>query len=191
GVERTLIIDLKSSSRELVQGLQAILAPHASVLSSLPKAGGPFQPRQITVCLTGSGDAHRAYAALIPADGEYLAFGDLGYGESNWSKDVSDYVPSAEPGFTRFLTFEFHNFLDAPKAQGIEHVSLERLRDTVRLANERGYRMRIYTINPPRRGAGYDTRFWDLCVEAGVHMIATDAYEPARDYWQKHAAAAK
>lgn len=182
----TLIIDLKSSSPELVRGLQAILEPHAKLLSTMPKSGGAFAPGKITVCLTGTGDAHREYAAIIPGDGKYLAFSDVGFGETNWREQVADYVPSEPPGFTRFLTFEFHNFMDAPRASGVEHFSLDRLRETVRLANERGYRMRIYTINPARQGDEYDTRFWDLCVQAGMHMIATDAYEPARDYWQKH-----
>lgn len=182
----TLIIDLKSSSPELVRGLQGILEPHARLLSTLPKSGGSFAPGKITVCLTGSGDAHREYAAIIPDDGKYLAFGDLGFGATSWREQVADYVPNEPPGFTRFLTFEFHNFMDAPRASGVEHFSLDRLRATVRLANERGYRMRVYTINPVRQGEEYDTRFWDLCVQAGMHMIATDAYEPARDYWQKH-----
>jgi hypothetical protein len=182
----TLIIDLKSSSPELVRGLQTILEPHANLLSSLPKTGGSFAPGKITVCLTGSGDAHREYAGIIPADGKYLAFADVGFGETNWREQVADYVPSEPPGFTRFLTFEYHNFMDAPRASGAEHFSLKRLQETVRLANERGYRIRVYTINPTRKGEGYDTRFWDLCVQADMHMIATDAYEQARDYWSKH-----
>ena len=186
----TLIIDLKSSSAELVRGLQAVLEPHAKLLSTLPKAGGPFVPGKITVCLTGSGDAHREYAAIIPSDGNYLAFGDVGYGETSWREDVSGYVPSEAPGFVRFLTFEFHNFMDAPRASGAERFSLDRLRETVRLANERGYRIRVYTINPARRNDQYDFRFWDRCVQAGMHMIATDAYEQAHEYWGKHVEAA-
>jgi len=182
----TLIIDMKSSSPELVRGLHAILEPHAKLLSTMPKAGGPFAPGKITVCLTGSGEAHREYAAIVPSDGNYLAFGDLGFGATDWREQVADYVPKEAPGFTRFLTFEFHNFMDAPRATGAEHFSLDRLRETVRLANERGYRIRVYTINPARRGDDYDTAFWDKCVQSGMHMVATDAYEPARDYWTKH-----
>jgi hypothetical protein len=179
----TLIIDFKSASPELVGALQAVLEPHANLLSSMPKSGGDFRPGKITVCLTGSGEAHRMYADLIPGDGRYLAFSDVGFGGGNWEENVADYIPRESPGFTRFLTFEFHNFLDAPRTNGLDHVSLSRLRETVKLANEKGYRIRIYTINPPSRGDGYDTRFWDACAEAGVHMISTDAYEQARDYW--------
>lgn len=185
----TLIIDLKTSSPELVRGLQAILEPQASLLSQLPKAGEEFVPGKITVCLTGSGDAHQEYERLIPKDGRYLAFADLGFGETSWREQVADYVPAQAPNFTRFLTFEFHNFMDAPRTNGVEHVSLERLQDVVRAADALGYKIRIYTINPPRRGEGYDTRFWDLCTQAGVHMIATDAYEPAREYWNQRSGA--
>lgn len=184
----TLIIDCKSSSPELVRGLQAVLEPHAALLSSLPRQGGSFQEGKITVCLTGSGAAHREYDAIIPPDGRFLAFRDLGYGAGDWRENVADYVPAQPPGFARFLTLEFHNFHDAPRTSGIEHVSLERLRETVRLADAAGYRIRIYTINPPSRDRELDTRFWDLCVQAGVHMIATDAYEGARDYWANRSA---
>lgn len=184
----TLIIDFKSSSPELVRGLQAILEPHSRLLSTMPKSGGAFEPGKITVCLTGSGEAHREYAAAIPGDGRYLAFSDLGFSGSSWRENVADYVPKEPPGFTRFLTFEYHNFLDAPRTNDLDHVSLARLRETVRVANELGYRIRIYTINPPSRDGGYDTRFWDACADAGVHMISTDAYEQARDYWNQRAA---
>ena len=93
----TLIIDLKSSSPELVRGLHAILEPHAKLLSTMPKSGGSFSPGKITVCLTGSGDAHREYAAIVPSDGNYLAFADVGFGETSWREQVADYVPSEAP----------------------------------------------------------------------------------------------
>ncbi len=184
----TLIIDFKSSSPELVRGLQSILEPHAKLLSTMSKNGGAFEPGKITVCLTGSGEAHREYAAAIPSDGHYLAFSDLGFGATSWRENVDDYVPDVATGFMRFLTFEYHNFFDAPRTNGLDHVSLARLRETVRLANELGYRIRIYTINPPSRDGGYDTRFWDACADARVHMISTDAYEQARDHWKQRAA---
>lgn len=185
----TLIIDFKSASPELVRGVQATLAPHASLLSSMRKRGGAFEPGKITVCLTGSGEAHRLFAESIPDDGRYLAFNDVGFGGSSWQENVADYIPREPPGFTRFLTFEFHNFLDAPRVNGLDRVSLSRLRETVRLATEAGYRIRIYTINPPSREGGHDTRFWDACTEANVPMISTDAYELARDYWARRGVA--
>lgn len=182
----TLIIDFKSVSPEIVEALKKVIEPHAELLSRLPKsAGGKFEPRSITICLTGDTAAHRIYADSIPTDGEYLAFGDHGSGA--WKQNIADYVPSEPAGFVRFLTYEKQTFMDAAKAKGNEHISLERMKEAVRLANERGYRIRVYTVNPPRRGGVLDDAYWSASVDGGIHMIATDAYEIARDWWNERA----
>ncbi|MBX3414089.1 MAG: hypothetical protein KF708_15485 [Pirellulales bacterium] len=182
----TLVIDFKSVSPEIVEAFKQVIEPHAELLSRLPKSeGGTFEPRHITVCLTGDTAAHRLYADSIPADGEYLAFGDHGSGA--WKANIADYVPSAPAGFVRFLTYEKQTFMDAADAKGNEHISAERMKEAVRLANERGYRIRVYTVNPPRRGGVLDDAYWSACVDSGVHMIATDAYEIARDWWNERA----
>lgn len=182
----TLILDFKTASRELAQGVQEAIAPHAELLSRMKKPDGEFQPGKVTVCLTGSTAGHDRYAELIPQNGEYLAFGD--FGASRWQEDVSAYVPDEPAGFVRFVTYEKRIFMNSPEATASEDVSLERLREVVRLADERGYRMRVYTINPSRRGGTLDDLYWRRCVEANVHMIATDAYEIARDWWNEYVA---
>ena len=109
----TLIIDLKTTPPEMAAQLQAILAPHRELLSSMPKQGGTFREGKITVCLTGNGAGHRAYADAVPADGEYLAFSDDAGTPGSWQSDVAAYVPKQPPGFVRFLTYEKQNFMDA------------------------------------------------------------------------------
>ncbi len=181
----TLIVDFKSSSTALAQDVHEILKPNANLLSTMAKApDGEFRPSKITVCLTGSRAGHRAYDDQLSTGDFYLAFADLG--PETWQADVSGYVPSEPPRFVRFLSFPLHVFADAKGASGPAHVSLERLAETVRLANRAGYRMRVYTINPGRAADGTpDMRVWEKCVEAGVHMIATDAYHLAADWWAR------
>lgn len=185
----TLIFDFKTASPELAGGLHEILKPHADLLSTMPKqAGSKFQSGKITVCLTGSGRCQQLYAEAVPADDRYLAFGD--HGHSEWRADAAEYVPREPAGFYRFLTFHFRAFLDGPDVSGPDHISLERMRQVAGLASERAYRMRIYTINPARRTDGQlDDRFWRQAVEAEVHMISTDLYEDARDWWTEYVAA--
>lgn len=183
----TLILDFKTAAPEAAAGVRQVLEQHADVLSSLPKAGGEFRPAQVTVCLTGSGEAHQHYYNQVPADGRLLAFGDVGHG--GWQADVDQYVPGEPAGFVRFVTLPRICFQDASNSKGDEHVSPERLRRVVELCDQRGYRLRIYSYNPPRVGGAHDTQAWDKCVAAGVHMIATDAYEGAQAWWAKRAPA--
>lgn len=186
----TLILDFKTSSPELAAGVQQVLLPHRELLSTMPKqAGGEFKPGKITVCLTGSTAGHKHYAQLIADDGDYLAFGD--HGASNWQSDASGYVPDEPAGFVRFVTYEKGIFMNSPQARGTDDVSLERLREVVQLADERGYRMRVYTINPARRDGELDDGYWQQCVAAGVHMIATDAYDIAQQWWSDYQPKAK
>lgn len=182
----TLILDFKSSSEPLARGVQEMLSEHADALSKLAKGTDEFRPGKITVCLTGSGAAHEMYDQLIPSGGDYLAFSDA-TGIGGWQADAAGFVPAEPAGFVRFVTLEKQSFMDEPRARGNDHVSLDRLTAAVKAANERGYRIRVYTINPTRRGDAWDTHYWDQCVKAGMHMIATDAYDVARDYWQEHA----
>lgn len=182
----TLIIDFKTASPEIVGGVNEMLTAQRRLLSSLPKRGGDFKPGKITVCLTGSGAAHRIYHDLVGDDADLLAFSDDTGCPGSWQADVASYVPQQPVGFVRFITLEKQNFMDAPTARGNEHVSLARLAKLIELADAGGYRVRIYTINPARdRQGGWDTRYWDACVKARTHMIATDAFELARDYWAR------
>lgn len=187
GTGYTLIIDFKTSDPACAAQLTAVLQPHADQLSSLPKAGGDFRPGAITVCLTGSQTAHQHYFDSLPNDGSLLAFGDRGLG--GWPEDTATAVPADPPGFVRFLTIEKSFFCESPGARGNAPLSVARLRSFMQVADARGYRVRVYTLNPTRGADGqYDLTAWDRCLEAGVHMLATDAYELARDYWNRHAA---
>lgn len=180
----TLILDLKTASPELARGIHEELSKHADLLSKMPKRElDPLIPGKITVCLTGNNAGHRKYVEQVASDGDLLAFGD--YQASDWREDASQYVPDKPVRFVRFLTYEQRAFMDSPMARGLDHVSLDRLKEVVRLANERGYRIRVYTLNPPRAGDDRDYRYWDACATAGIHMIATDAYEIAQDWWQQ------
>ena len=106
----TLILDFKTATGELARGVHAILEPHATLLSKMPKrADGEFQLSKITVCLTGNGRCQQMYADAVAADAHYLAFGD--HGHSDWRADAADYVPTEPAGFYRFLTFHFRAFL--------------------------------------------------------------------------------
>lgn len=203
----TLIIDFKSSSPELAAATLRVLEPHRGLLSTLRKSAFPqdadtvsadtvsadtaadtFRPGKITVCLTGSGRCHEEFDRLVAAGDEYLAFAD--YGHSTWRDDPAGYVPEEPPAFHRFLTFEYGAFMESPGQRGAEHFSTERLAQVVELANARGYRLRVYTINPARSRDGLRDELWRACVEAGAHMISTDAYELARDWWHEHVTSA-
>jgi hypothetical protein len=185
----TLIIDFKSASPELVSAVATVLASQRKLLSSAPKANpANFQPGKITVCLSGTGAAHRVYLDSVPSAGELIAFSDDTGCPGSWQEDPAAYAPQQPVGFVRFISLEKQNFMDAPRSRGDDHISVERMRQAIAAADAGGYRLRIYTVNPGRRtgGDGWNTAYWDACVAAGVHMIATDAYDVARDYWQKH-----
>ncbi len=180
----TVILDFKTSSPELVQAVQDLLTPQAEHLSKMKKeAGAKFQPGEITVCLTGDKGAHRIFEEAVADGDDYLAFGDGGAG--GWLENASDHVPDEPAGFVRFLTYHFSAFAEAPKARGLEHFSEERAREVMEKANAGDYRVRIYTLNPPRgEDRQRDYQSWERCVNAGVHMIATDNYADARKWWE-------
>lgn len=179
----TVILDFKTASPELVQAVQGLLTPQAEYLSKLKKeSGAEFQPGKITVCLTGDKHAHRLFEQAVAEGDDFLAFGDGGAG--GWLEDASDHVPDKPAGFVRFLTYHFSAFVDAPEARGLEHFSEERARQVMEKANEGDYRVRIYTLNPPRgKDRQRDYTAWERCVNAGVHMISTDNYPDARAWW--------
>ncbi len=182
----TVILDFKTSSPELVQCVQDLLTPQAEHLSKLQKqSGAKFEPGKITVCLTGNKDAHRIFEAAVAEGDDFLAFGDGGAG--GWLEDALDHVPEEPAGFVRFLTYHRAVFRDAPKARGEEHFSEDRARKVMEKANAGNYRVRIYVLNPPRgEDRQRDYRAWERCVNAGVHMIATDNYTDARAWWDSH-----
>jgi len=182
----TVILDFKISSPELVRSVQDLLTPHAKHLSKLRKqTGAAFEPNKITVCLTGNKDAHRVFESAVAEGNDFLAFGDGGAG--GWLEDPRDHVPNKKAGFVRFLTYHRSVFADAPKARGEGHFSEERAREVMKKANAGNYRVRIYTLNPPRDDDGKrDFRAWQRCVNARVHMIATDNYPGARAWWDAH-----
>ncbi len=186
GNDYTVILDFKTASPELVESVQNLLTPRAGLLSKLRKQkGATFEPGKITVCLTGDKKAHRLFEAAVAEGDNFLAFGDGGAG--GWLEDPRDHVPDKPAGFVRFLTYHRAVFADAPKARGEEHFSEERARKVMEKANAGNYRVRIYTLNPPRReDRQYDFRAWERCVNAGVHMIATDNYIGARKWWDAH-----
>lgn len=186
----TLIIDFKTGSRELAAAVQQALAPHAAQLTKLRKApGAPLEPGRITVCLTGSAEAHAAFDELTPAGEPYLAFADFGFGETAWKADSADYVPQDAPGFHRFLTFHGQNFMSEPRGRGSEQISQPRMAALIERAGPAGYRVRVYTINPKRAADGSrDTTYWQRAADAGMHMISTDDYEDAQAWWQAHRA---
>lgn len=177
----TLILDFKVGSREAAQGVRQVLERHAELLSSQAKQAGQFEEGKITVCLTGSGEAHQHYYDLVPDQGRLLAFGDVGHG--GWREIAEEYVPREPAGFVRFVTLPRICFQETATAKGDQHVSEGRLKSVVSACNLRGYRLRIYSYNPVQRQGKLDTSPWDKCVEAGVHMISTDNYEMAHDWW--------
>jgi len=181
----TVILDFKTSSPELVQAVQDLLTPQAEHLSKLRKeSGAEFEPGKITVCLTGDKSAHRIFEEAVAEGDDFLAFGDGGAG--GWLENPEDHVPDKPAGFVRFLTYHQSVFADAPGARGEEHFSEERARAVMDKANEGNYRVRIYTLNPPRgKDRERDYRAWQRCVNAGVHMIATDNYPGARQWWDE------
>ena len=181
----TVILDFKTSSPELVQAVQDLLTPQAEHLSKLRKeSGAEFEPGKITVCLTGDKSAHRIFEEAVAEGDDFLAFGDGGAG--GWLENPEDHVPDKPAGFVRFLTYHQSAFTDVAGARGEEHFSEERARAVMDKANEGNYRVRIYTLNPPRgKDRERDYRAWQRCVNAGVHMIATDNYPGARQWWDE------
>lgn len=181
----TLIIDFKSAQPAAAARVHEILLPQAALLTSLPKRdGAALQPGKVTVCLTGDTAAHRHYAEGIAADGSYLAFGDVGGGA--WQADAASYVPDAPAGFVRFVTLEKGVFRADPKDRAAAAFDPARLRAVADKAHRLGYRVRVYTLNPPKQpDGGFDTSAWAACIDGGLEMVSTDAYELARDWWRE------
>lgn len=184
----TLIVDFKSAQPAAAARVHEILLPQAEMLSSLKKqADAALVLGKVTVCLTGDTAAHRHYAAQVKDGERYLAFGDVGGGP--WQTDASLYVPSEPPGFVRYVTLEKGVFRADPKDRQAAAFDPARLKAVSEKANRLGYRVRVYTLNPPKDPAGgFDTKDWDACVQGGLHMVSTDAYELARDWWRGKAA---
>jgi hypothetical protein len=182
----TLIIELKSRDPRIAAGISAILKSHAALLSRM-RQGGAFEPGKITVCLTGSEEGKDEYPRQLAPDEPYLAFADRAYGPLEWKWNPANYVPSAPPGFRRFVTCAIHNFTSLPFKEepqpGIEAISQKRLQTVADLAASRGYALRVYTINAAKSDGTVDTRLWKRCVDAHVPMIATDDYKLASDWW--------
>ncbi len=180
----TLIIDFKSAQPAAAVRVHEILAPQTPLLSSLKKQpDASFVAGKVTVCLTGDTAAHRHYAQHVRQGESYLAFGDVGSGP--WQADASAYVPNEPPDFVRFVTLEKGVFRANPNDRQAAAFDLGRLTAVSEKANRLGYRVRVYTLNPPKSPAGqFDTTDWEACVQGGLHMISTDAYELARDWWR-------
>lgn len=180
----TIILDCKTADPRLATSLVRILDGKRQYLSKLSRRpGGSFVPGKITVALSGNAAAQRAYAHTVSDQGDYLAFGDIGAEE--WRADAASYVPSEPAGFIRYLTFERRVFLSRPEALKSEDVSVDRLETVMRLAAEKGYVSRIYTVNATRTLTGINDRYWRACVEANVPLIATDNYGLARRWWDR------
>lgn len=185
GAGYTLIIDFKSAQPAAAARVHEILKLQAERLSRLKKqAGAEFVSGKVTVCLTGDTAAHRHYAEQIPAGDDYLAFGDVGGGP--WHADAATYVPDDPPAFVRFVTLEKGVFRADPKDRQAAAFDPGRLQAVMEKANRLGYRVRVYTLNPPKLPAGdFNTQDWEACVAGGLHMVSTDAYELARDWWRQ------
>ena len=144
--------------------------------------------RRLTVCLTGSEAAKAAYDALVPPGGTYRAFRDRVFGAgARYEDDVAAYAATAATPYHRFLTLHWSAVERGGPALAGEWTDAEsaRLVALVRLAHDRGYRVRFYCLNG-HTGAylsGYRFRDdvsararWLAAARAGADWVASDEY---------------
>ncbi len=184
-----LTIDFKTDSPQAVARFKAFLDDHPDWFSTAPKADvSPLTERRLTVSLTGSEPAKDAYDALVPPSGTYRAFRDRVHGMgAKYEDDVAAYIPAQATPYHRFLTFHWMAIEKGGPALANDWTEAEsgRLSSLMRLAHDRGFRVRIYCLNGQTGNLLSGYRFpsalaarirWLAAARAGVDWIASDEY---------------
>jgi hypothetical protein len=189
GPPTVLTFDFKTGEREAVARFKEFLDAHPDWFSSAPKAGAsPLTVRRLTACLSGSDAAKDAYDAMIPLGGTYRAFRDAVVGAgAKYQDDVAAYVASPATAYHRFLAFHWSAIEKGGPALAGDWTGAEadRLAALVRLAHDRGYRVRFYCLNgqtgSPLSGylfpdAASARVRWEAAARAGADWVASDEY---------------
>lgn len=183
-----LTIDWKADAPEAVARFRDFLDAHPDWFSSAPNVPeSPMTNRAITVCFTGSEKAKDRYDALVPEGGTLRAFRDRVISAGNGPLPPAEaLIPERSGPSFRFLAFAWGAVEEGGPTRSGEWTpeERERLRALIRLAHERGFRVRFYCLNarthwstsPFYRFPSPEAAHlrWKDAAEAGADFIATD-----------------
>ncbi len=189
--EHILIIDFKNGSKQRVpKALHDYLGRYRDVLGTYKPDGSPKRTGPIQVCLTGSGRLKQSYIDYARDRGELLALrdGSAGASKAGFRQALRAYLARpAEPG-VGYLTLNWRRLIDASRRPESQ---VDWLKEVMRGARRRGYRVRVYTLNvlPQSEGGRLVSGTWDAawraCVLGGLDMIATDNYRLSVRWWDE------
>ncbi|MBN1347290.1 MAG: hypothetical protein JXQ73_31660 [Phycisphaerae bacterium] len=185
--EHVLIIDLKAGRSDAVaRDMHRYLQNHRDVLSAYAPDGTRRTAGTVCVCLTGSSHLGQAYVDLAAETGELLALRDTGP-RGRGKKAMRELLGRPRRPGVGYLTLSWPVVLSGTDASDDP---TDWLREIVAGARNRGYKLRVYTLNARKpSGGGLASGKWDAnwraCVRTGVDMIATDDYALATEWWHK------
>ena len=193
-----LFIDFKNSHPGPVNETRALLNRHRDLLTTFGQRGDPraeTPPRfgPLTVLLTGDNAAIAQFEKLTPPGEPYLAMANREPPDRKFQENVADYFLDPATPFYRVFNFEWkHIERDKNRDAGpFTAAESARLAALVKLAHDKGYWVRTWTLNATNDDWGSDQCFgskpallerWRAALEAGLDMIATDEYELAGEF---------
>ncbi|WP_018753593.1 hypothetical protein [Paenibacillus sanguinis] len=209
-------LDMKPANNpdyvQIARSLQAMLE-HYGALMTFGNVGdaGSFTERAITVCLSGSEGLKSAYFDYISGTtGKLLAFKDEVYSLTDGRREnPADYFPNDADIYHRFYAIHWKHIesgFDLLTPGNWAQDEEERLEEMLRIATDKGYTLRFYSLNGNEGAWHYKfpggdgdaaqrwTQFAYMNHKLGTrHFVSTDSYEaitkvfdrflvPLRDY---------
>lgn len=209
-------LDMKTANSpdyaKIARSLQAILEHYGPLMTSGNVGdAGSYAERAITVCLSGSEGLKNAYFDYISGTtGTLLAFKDEVYSVSDGRRgNAADYFPNDADIYHRFYAIHWKHIesgFDLLTPGNWSQDEEERLEEMLRLATDKGYTLRFYSLNGNEGAWHYKfpngdgeaaqrwTQFAYVNHKLGTrHFVSTDSYEamtqvfdrflvPLRDY---------
>ena len=193
-----LLLDFKSAHVSLVREVHALLSRYRELLTnpgrrSDPPATTPLRYGPLTVLLTGDNSALAQFEALTTDQEVYLAIGNREPPERKYRNQIADYFAQPATAFFRVFNFEWVHIEKDPNPQAGAFTRAERarLQALVKMAHQKGYWLRAWTLNATSLAWGPSKNFgsrpallerWRAAQAAGVESIATDEYELAGEF---------
>ncbi len=193
-----LLLDFKSRHPGPVKEVYGLLREHRDLMTTAgrrgdPPAAAPVDWGPLTVVLTGDNSAIAQFEKLTPSSEPYLAMGNREPPGRKFREDVAEYFPEPATAFYRVFNFQWKHIERDPnfKAGAFTAAERSRLDALVKLAHQKGYWLRTWTLNATDPFWGTDENFgsreavlerWRAALEAGVENVATDEYEMAGEF---------
>ncbi len=193
-----LMIDLKSDHPGPARELHDLLRQHRDLMTRSLRSGdlrwGP-----LTVILSENAAAIALFEKLTPPEEPYLAMAVREPPERKFQENIAAYIPQRATPFYRLFNFDWKIIerVANPEAGAFTRPERARLEALVKLAREKGYWIRTWTLNATSTMWGTGRNFgsrhalltrWRAALAAGVDCIATDEYELAGRFMANEAA---